>query len=188
MPTLTQSNPLVLELMNCEGKAEIINGQVVSFMSTGRKPSQASGRIYSSLLAHADATNEGEAVPDNAGFLCDLSGRGSFSPDAAFYTGPENPDDEMDFYPQAPIFAVEVRSKNDYGPKAERAIHAKIGDYFAAGTLVVWDVDLQNEEVIAKYSAPNATTPQIFRRGDLADAEPAVPNWTMPVDALFTRG
>ena len=93
----------------------------------------------------------------------------------------------MGFLPQPPVFAVEVRSENDYGPKAERAIHAKIGDYFAAGTLVVWDVDLLGEEVIAKYCAPNATTPQIFKRGETADAQPAVPGWTMPVDALFAR-
>jgi hypothetical protein len=27
--------------------------------------------------------------------------------------------------------------------------------------------------------------PLIFRRGDVADAEPAVPGWQMPVDDLF---
>jgi hypothetical protein len=35
-----------------------------------------------------------------------------------------------------------------------------------------------------KASAPD--NPIIFRRGDLADAEPAVPGWHIPVDALFT--
>ena len=187
MATSIALDPLVEQLMVVEGKAEIVNGQIEHFMSTGRKPIQASLRIVASLLLHADKIGVGEAVTDNAGFLCNLPNRGSFSPGAAFYTGPDNPDDEMDFYPEPPVFAVEVRSKNDYGPKAERAIHAKIGDYFAAGTLVVWDVDLLGEEVIAKYSAPNATTPQIFKRGETADAQPAVPGWTMPVDALFPR-
>ncbi|HEX8463134.1 MAG TPA: Uma2 family endonuclease [Abditibacterium sp.] len=187
MATSTTARPLVEQLMQTEGKAEIVDGKVVEIMSTGRKPIQASGRIYSALLSHADATHSGEAVTDNAGFLCDLPGRGSFSPDAAFYTGPDNPDDDMDFYPEPPVFAVEVRSKNDYGPKAERAIHAKIGDYFAAGTRVVWDVDLESDEVIAKYTAPDAVYPQIFRRGEVANAEPAVPGWTLSVDDLFPR-
>ncbi len=187
MATLVANDPLVGELMNTEGKAEIVEGRIVEFMSTGKAPNRAAGRIYISLDSHAQNSDEGEAASDNAGFLCDLPHRGSFSPDAAYYIGPENPDSEMDFFPQPPVFAVEVRSKNDYGPKAERAIRAKIADYFAAGTLVVWDVDLQNEEVIAKYSAQNPLVPQVFRRGEIADAEPAVAGWTMPVDALFAR-
>jgi Uma2 family endonuclease len=88
----------------------------------------------------------------------------------------------VDFLNGAPTFAVEVRSKGDYGPKAEQDIANKIADYFAAGTLVVWDVDLKNE-VIRKYTSPDTTVN--FRRGDIADAEPAVPGWTMPVDVLF---
>ena len=64
-------------------------------------------------------------------------------------------------------------------------ISQKIRDYFAAGTLVVWDVDLRNEEVIAKFTAPDADNPQFFRRGDTADAGEAVPGWTFAVDSLF---
>ena len=185
MATLTALDPLVEELMATDGKAEIIDGEIVEFMSTGKAPNRAAGRIFIALSLHAESSGEGEAVTDNAGFLCDLPGRKSFSPDAAYYTGPENPDSEMDFYPEPPVFAVEVRSKNDYGPKAEREIRAKIADYFEAGTLVVWDVDLQNEDVVAKYSAPDAARAQIFQRGEIANAEPAVAGWSMPVDRLF---
>ena len=91
----------------------------------------------------------------------------------------------MGFLPEPPVFAVEVRSENDYGRRAEAAITAKIRDYFAAGTLVVWDVDLRNEDVIAKFSAPDANNPQVFRRGDVADAGDAVSGWNFAVDALF---
>lgn len=61
----------------------------------------------------------------------------------------------------------------------------KRADYFAAGTLVVWDVDLQGDAVIKSYKASASETPVIFRRGEMADAEPAVPGWRMPVDDLF---
>ena len=91
----------------------------------------------------------------------------------------------MGFYEGAPIFAVEVRSANDYGPKAERELAEKRRDYFAAGTQVVWDVDLLSEDVVRVYRAADPETPTIYRRGDLAEAEPALPNWTMPVDDLF---
>ena len=183
MATLTAIDPLVEELMRTEGKAEIINGKVEKLMSTGRFPGRAALKIVASLFAYEEYI-EGVAVGDNIGFLCELPNRRSFSPDAAFYNGPGEEDD-MGFFPEPPIFAVEVRSENDYGRRAEAAITQKIEDYFAAGTLVVWDIDLRNEDVIAKFSAPDAHNPQIFRRGDVADAEAAVPGWTFAVDTLF---
>jgi Uma2 family endonuclease len=91
----------------------------------------------------------------------------------------------MEFLEGAPIFAVEVRSKSDYGPTAEREMAAKRADYFACGTLVVWDVDVQSDDVIKSYQASDPNHPMIFRRGDIADAEPAVPGWRMAVNDLF---
>lgn len=91
----------------------------------------------------------------------------------------------MKFLQGAPIFAVEVRSENDYGNKAEKAIAEKRTDYFAAGTEIVWDVDLLSEDVIKCYNRENPNQPRIFRRGEIADAEPALPNWKMAVDELF---
>ena len=62
---------------------------------------------------------------------------------------------------------------------------AKRADYFAAGTLVVWDVDLLGDDVVRAYSATQPDNPTIYRRGEVAEAEPAVPGWSMPVDELF---
>ena len=93
----------------------------------------------------------------------------------------------MDFLTGAPAFAVEVRSKGDYGPKAEQAISEKIQDYFAAGTLVVWDVDTRGADIVRVHRAASPDAPTVCRRGDIAEAEPAVPAWTMPVDDLFGR-
>ena len=50
---------------------------------------------------------------------------------------------------------------------------------------MVWDVDLLNQDVIKSYKATAPEHPVIFRRGDIADAEPAVPGWRMPVKDLF---
>ena len=85
-----------------------------------------------------------------------------------------------------PDLAVEVRSENDYGPAAEAEMAAKRADYFQAGTLVVWDVDPE-AETVAVYRADAPTTPTIFRRGEVADAEPAVPGWRMAVDEMFAE-
>jgi Uma2 family endonuclease len=165
------------------GKAEIVNGELVVMEPTGFLPSRAAAAIFESLREYERRTGTGFALPDNAGFVVDLPHRSSFSPDAAFYVGKPS---GMKFLPGAPIFAVEVRSESDYGPAAEKQIEHKRADYFAAGTLVVWDVDLLSEHVIRAYTARGPAHPLSFRRGEIAEAEPALPGWRMPVDALFS--
>ncbi len=163
------------------GKAEIVGGEVVRMAPTGGLPGYAAGEIFASLRAHARATGHGHALGDNVGFLVDLPQRRSFSPDAALHLGPL----AMDFVRGAPALAVEVRSAGDYGPQAEAAIAGKRADYFAAGTLVVWDVDLRGPEVIRVHDARDRAHVRVYRRGETAEAEPAVPGWTFAVDELF---
>jgi Uma2 family endonuclease len=179
----TRARVTIEDLRRVEGKAEIVDGEIIAMSPTGAAPGTAGFRITASLDAHARRTGQGRAVPDNVAFRVDLPHRQSFSPDAAYYVGP---DPGMEFYDGAPVFAAEVRSKGDYGPAAEAEMAAKRRDYFAAGTLVVWDVDLISPEVVRVYSASDPEHPRVFRRGQIADAEPAIPNWTMVVDDLFS--
>jgi Uma2 family endonuclease len=180
MSTLVKAT--IEDLYQTEGKAELVNGEIVPMSPTGWMPIRASGQIFRSLGNYEDANGGGYAVPDNAGFIVDLPNRNSFSPDAAWYTGKQT---GMKFLEGAPAFAVEVRSENDYGAKAEQSIAEKRRDYFSAGTLVVWDVDLLSDDVVRVYRAGNPEQPTIYSKGEIAEAEPAVPGWTMPVDELF---
>jgi Uma2 family endonuclease len=164
------------------GKAEIVNGELVLMSPTGDLHGTAALEIVVSLHAYARRTKSGRAYGDNVGFIVNLPNRKSFSPDAAFYIGPRS---GGKFLTGAPIFAVEVRSESDYGPKAERAMASKRADYFAAGTLVVWDVDVLKAEVVRVYSAGDPDSPRVYHRGEVADAEPALPDWSMPVGDLF---
>jgi Uma2 family endonuclease len=170
------------DLMRVPGKAELVNGEIVHMPPAGDMPGRAGDQIFFSLHQYEARFRHGRAVSDNKAFRVDLPCRQSFSPDAAYYTGPPG---GMSYFPQPPVFAAEVRNEEDYGPRAERAITAKRADYFAAGTLVVWDVDLLSENVVRKYSAADPTNPVTFHRGEIADAEPAVPGWRMKVDDLF---
>lgn len=61
----------------------------------------------------------------------------------------------------------------------------KRADYFAAGTQVVWDVDVLRTREIRKYTATAPDTPLVFVRGETADTEPALPGWRMEVEDLF---
>jgi Uma2 family endonuclease len=164
------------------GKAELIDGVIVEMSPTGFLPSYVAGEIYASLREYARRTRSGYAIGDNAGFIVDLPERKSFSPDAAFYIGKPT---GMRFLDGAPVFAVEVRSENDYGHIAEQAMADKRVDYFAAGTLVVWDVDILSDDIVRVYRAEKPQQATMYRRGDLAEAEPAVPGWSLKVDDLF---
>jgi Uma2 family endonuclease len=182
MSTRTKATIEDLYTVPGNGKAEIINGEVVRIMATGGKPGRASGSVFFSLRSYEKTMGGGYAFGDNIGFIVDLPNRQSFSPDVAWFTGKL---EGMKFLSGAPAFAVEVRSENDYGPTAERELDAKRRDYFAAGTLVVWDVDLLSDEVIGVYRFTDPQTPTVYRRSDIAEAEPAVPGWSMPVEDLF---
>jgi Uma2 family endonuclease len=180
--TATEASTADLYQVPEHRKAEIVHGELVLMSPTGDAPGYATDEIFVSLREYSKHTRTGRAVADNKGFLVDLPHRKSFSPDAAFYIGPRA---GMRFFEGAPIFAVEVRSEGDYGRKAESAMATKRADYFAVGTLVVWDVDLLSAEVVRVYRAGDPNRPTVYRRGELAEAEPAVPGWSMLVDDLF---
>src|SRR3712207_3654359 len=165
----TKTEATIEDLYQVDGKAELVNGEIVHMPPTGFMPSRTGGEIFASLREHERRTKSGYAIPDNAAFVVNLPHRRSFSPDAAFYTGPPTGGKFME---GAPVFAVEVRSQGDYGPKMERRLAEKRADYFAAGTLVVWDVDVLKEEVVRVYQAGDPESPKVYRRGEVAEAEP----------------
>lgn len=182
MATQASTAELVAALARIDGKAEIVGGEIVLMSPTGGLPSAAAAAVYRRLWEYQRQTGSGRAYTDNVGFLVDLPGRKSFSPDASFYVGPPP---GPGFLLGAPAFAVEVRSQEEYGPAAENAMAAKRADYFAAGTKVVWDVDVLREGIIRVYGADEPETPRIYRRGERADAEPALSRWAFAVDEIF---
>jgi Uma2 family endonuclease len=186
MSAIRQARATLDDLARTPEKAELIGGRIVRFMAAGRKPSRVAFRIARSLDDHASQIGKGEAYADNTGFAIPQlpSGRESFSPDASYYDGPLA-SDPMRFIEGPPTFAVEVRSENDYGPAAEAEMADKRADYFAAGTKVIWDVD-PLAECIHVYKASDPTQPTTFRRGEVAEAEPAVPGWRVAVDWIFS--
>jgi Uma2 family endonuclease len=182
MATQASTAELVTALARVDGKAEIVGGEIVLMSPTGGLPSSAAASVYRRLWEHQRQAGAGRAYTDNVGFLVDLPGRKSFSPDASFHIGPPP---GPGFLQGSPVLAVEVRSQEEYGPAAEKAMAAKRADYFAAGTKVVWDVDVLREGVIRVYRAGEPEAPRTYGRGERAEAEPALPGWTFAVDEIF---
>ncbi|MGL5097123.1 MAG: Uma2 family endonuclease, partial [Planctomycetia bacterium] len=154
---------------------------------TGLRPGRVSARICRALEDYEEETGVGMAVPDNVSFYVPElpSGHRSFSPDVAYYFGPM-PTNEFRFVDGKPDFAVEVRSENDYGRAAELEAARKRADYFEAGTLVAWDVDTL-AGIVRVYRSSAPEQPTVYRAGEEAEAEPAVPGWRLSVDELFAE-
>src|SRR6266571_1262732 len=128
-----------------DGKAEIVNGEIVVMGPVAYPHGHASMEIVLSLREYGRRTKLGRAIPDPVAFIVNLPNRRSFCPDAAFHVGPSF---GRKFIDGAPVFAVEVRSDGVYG-------------------------------------AADPLTPAVYHRGEYAEAEPAVPGWSMAVDDLF---
>ena len=105
-------------------KAELVDGEIRIMSPMGDMPGRAALKIVISLAQH-ESKVPGRAYGDNVAFFVDLPHRRSFSPDAAFFTGPPG---GMGFLTGAPAFAVEVRSEGDYGPRAEAKLAEKRAD------------------------------------------------------------
>jgi Uma2 family endonuclease len=186
MSAIGQIRATLDDLYRTPEKAELIGGRIVRFMATGYMPNRVAGRIFRSLGDYAAQSGRGEAFTDNISFaIPELpSGRESFAPDAAYYDGPP-PANRMRFIEGPPTFAVEVRSENDCDAAAQAEMADKRADYFAAGSCVVWDVD-PLAECIHVYEASDPNRPTTYGRGQVADAEPAVPGWRVAVDWIFS--
>jgi Uma2 family endonuclease len=178
-----KGNATVEDLWSVPGKAELVGGEIVYMTPAGGLHGYASAEIVASLREYARRIGRGCALGDNIGFVVNLPNRQSFCPDAAFHVGALT----ADFVDGAPVFAVEIRSKSDYGPAAEERLAAKRADYFAAGNQVVWDVEILRKGWVRVYRAADPLNPSEYRRSEIAHAEPALPGWSMPVDDLFPR-
>jgi Uma2 family endonuclease len=181
---IVQRRATIDDLYGVEGKAELIGGRIVRYKASGYLPSRVAFRIARKLEEYAEANGD-VAAPDGLGYAIPeiSSGRESFEPDASYYNRPL-PANRQRFIDGPPTFAVEVRSENDYGQGADAEYVSKRRDYFEAGTRTVWDVD-PIARTVTRYSADSPTTPVVFKDGDKADAEPAVPGWSVDVAWLF---
>ncbi len=172
------------DLFRVKGKAELIDDRIVCYPLMGVAPGRVKLAVMRSLDKYA-SSRPGTEVYGSVVYAVPRmpSGRQSFCPDASFHTGPF-PTERMSWIDGPPTFAVEIRAREDYQSDAEPARAAKRGDYFFAGTLAVWDVD-PLAKTVTLYRASDPTAPVVFRPGDTADAEPAVPGWRLKVDELF---
>jgi Uma2 family endonuclease len=95
MATEPEAASLIEALARVEGKAEIVDGEIVLMPPAGDLHSRSGSAIWMNLRRYERQAPAGRAYGDNVGFLVDLPGRKSFSPDAAYYVGPRSGGDSL---------------------------------------------------------------------------------------------
>ena len=65
----TKTEVTIEDLYKVDGKAELVNGEIVHMPPTGYSPSCAGGEIFVSLREYARRTKSGRAITDNAAFV-----------------------------------------------------------------------------------------------------------------------
>lgn len=157
---------------------ELIDGDVVEMPPTGIEHGAVTRRVGARLGDFVDARQLGEVVGGEVGFrLDDTTLRAA---DCAFIsrekmarlTNPEK------YAPFAPDLAVEVVSPND----AAQDIQAKVEQYLAAGTALVWIIYPSLRRVIVHTPDGHSTS---YNESDTLDGGSVLPGLALPVASLF---
>ena len=127
------------------------------------------------LREFVDAGNLGR-VFSTPSFLVGANRDQSRKPDVAFVAG-QMPTELEAILALVPTLAVEVISPNNTAEEIE----AKVKEYLAAGTQLVWLTFPESRMVIAFWADGGA----VFKAGDTITAEPVLPGFACPVSDLF---
>ena len=166
-------------------RSELVGGEIRVMTPASGSHGTVVDNLYSALCTHVRAHRLGRCVPDGTGF--DLTsyvphrpGGTVRSPDLAFVRADRIPTGGFPhgFIRLAPDLAVEVVSPNETASD----LAGKLADYQAAGTRLIWVIDL--DERLVTVIAADAPL-RWLREGETLDGGDVVPGFSCPVADLF---
>lgn len=162
-------------------RLELVAGRVVSEPLPGFAHGRLLIRFAVLLDAHVRASSLGTVVGGDAGFILARSPDTLRGPDVAYVSAARvGGNDPLTAFDGPPDLAVEVVSPSD-GPDAVRA---KVAEYLAAGTRLVWVVDPETETVTVYRKLLG---PRTLEKGDVLEGEDVVPGFHVEVKDLFAK-
>lgn len=161
-------------------KYELQAGMVVSEPLPGFRHGRVMFVVAKILDAHVGPRDLGVVIVGDAGFVLARAPDTVRGPDVAFVAKGRATDqlDKAHAFEGAPDLAVEVLSPGN----AHAEMHAKIGDYFAGGTRLVWVVDPESRTVTVYESL---LSPRVLAQSDVIDGGDVVPGFSARVGDLF---
>jgi Uma2 family endonuclease len=161
-------------------KHELQAGCLVSEPLPGFRHGQIAARLAQLLGAHVYRERLGAVLSNDSGFVLSTSPDTVRGPDVAFVTRERLASfvDRSKAFPGAPDLAVEVRSPSNTAAE----IHAKVAEYLAAGTRLVWVVDSEVRTITAYKTL---LAPTLIGEGQFLEGQEVVPGFRVGVDELF---
>lgn len=162
--------------------SELVRGQLrVTEPASGRHGA-VGGVLFGALYAFVEERGLGVCFVDNTGFALPGLPATVRAPDVSFVHADHLPSEGLGtgFLPLAPDLAVEILSPSD----SASVLGDKLADYFAAGTQLVWVVDL-DRRTVAVHAA--GAPVRWLGEGDTLDGGAVLPGFAVPIVRLFAR-
>lgn len=159
---------------------ELVAGLVVSEPPASFRHGGVAAEIFRRLIEFVRPRKLGLVVSTETGFLLARNPDTVRAPDVAFVSEGkiERAGRFRGFFPGSPDLAVEVLSPSEQPAD----VHAKVGDYLAAGTRQVWVVDAARRQVRVHRSL---LWPAILGETDVLEGDEVLPGFRVRIAELF---
>ena len=170
----------LFELPDDGGRSELVAGEIIYMVPTGAVHGVVTARVSYLIQEYAIAHRTGVCCGAETGFILQRGPDIVRAPDVAFVAEERIPEAGIPktYWPFAPDLAVEVVSPSD----RLTDMNAKIAEYFAAGTRLVWLVE-PAARVVHSYRSPHDIE-VIGADGDLSGGD-VLPGFRSAVRRLF---
>ncbi len=159
---------------------ELSAGLLLSEPLPGARHGQISFRIGALIDRFVQERGLGTIFGNDTGFVLARSPDTVRGPDVAFVTKERMAalGDLPTYFPGPPDLAVEVVSPSN----RPADVRAKVAEFLAAGTRLVWVVDPEKRTVTAYRSL---LSPRVFTEEEVLEGEDVLPGFRLPVREVF---
>jgi len=180
MPSQVMTADELLALPDDSRRHELVAGFVVSEPPASFRHGDIAAEVFTRLIEFMKRKDLGRVVSTETGFLLGHDPDTVRAPDVAFVSRSriERAGAFRGFFPGPPDLAVEVLSPSE----RPADVHAKIGDYLAAGARLVWVIDPARRQVRVHRSL---LQPSILDETAMLEGDNVLPGFSVRVARLF---
>lgn len=180
LPSQLMTADELLGLPDDHRRRELVAGFMVSEPPASFRHGDIAAELFRRLIEFVRAEDLGRVVSTETGFLLARDPDTVRAPDVAFVSRAriERVGAFRGFFPGPPDLAVEVLSPSE----RPADVHAKIGDYLAAGSRFVWVIDPSRRQVRVHHSL---LQPSILDETAVLEGDDVLPGFRVRVANLF---